>query len=508
MKVSINILFFCLLGLLTMIEPEATIADDKQNAKNETLPIAPPIITKGSVTIHGKVISYTATTGYMKITDEEGKLKATMFYTAYTKDNSSLDQRPITYAFNGGPGSSSVWLHMGALGPKRVLLSDKGDALMPPGTMVDNEFSWLDFTDLVFIDPVGTGYSRPAKDEKKEQFHGIDEDIASVGNFIRLYTTQNKRWISPKFLAGESYGTTRAAGLANHLADRHGMYVNGIVLISMVLDFQTLRFSTSNELPNVLFLPTYAATAMYYNKLAADLQVNQEKTLQEIRNWALGEYFTYLAKGDAADESTHDAISITLSRYTGLSKQFIRSCNNRIDIFRFTKELLRTDRKTVGRLDSRFTGIDIDAAGENFEYDPSYNGVIYGPFTAVQHHYMRSDLGFESDLPYEILTGRVQPWNWGSAEKGFPNVGESLRSAMSKNHFLKVFIANGWYDLATPFFASEYTINHLHLDPSLKNNISMKYYKSGHMMYIEKESLITFTQDISNYYSSVLGKKH
>ena len=297
------------LGLLTMSETVAAIAEDKQHAKNESLPIAPPIITKGSITIHGKVISYTATTGYMKITDEEGNLKATMFYTAYTKDNSSLEQRPITYAFNGGPGSSSVWLHMGALGPKRVVLSDKGDALKPPGTMVDNEFTWLEFTDLVFIDPVGTGYSRPAKDEKKEQFHGIDEDIASVGNFIRLYTTQNKRWVSPKFLAGESYGTTRAAGLANHLADRHGMYVNGIVLISMVLDFQTLRFSTSNELPNVLFLPTYAATAMYYNKLAADLQINQEKTLQEIRNWALGEYFTYLAKGDAVDESTGERVN-------------------------------------------------------------------------------------------------------------------------------------------------------------------------------------------------------
>ena len=241
MKVSINILFFCLLGLLTMSETVAAIADDKQHAKNESLPIAPPIITKGSVTIHGKVLSYTATTGYMKITDEEGNLKATMFYTAYTKDNSSLEQRPITYAFNGGPGSSSVWLHMGALGPKRVVLSDKGDALKPPGTMVDNEFTWLEFTDLVFIDPVGTGYSRPAKDEKKEQFHGIDEDIASVANFIRLYTTQNKRWVSPKFLAGESYGTTRAAGLANHLADRHGMYVNGIVLILKILYYRNVQ---------------------------------------------------------------------------------------------------------------------------------------------------------------------------------------------------------------------------------------------------------------------------
>ena len=488
--------------------PDINAADDKKPTDKPAQQDYPaPVITKGSITLKGKKISYTATTGYMKINDEEGKLKATMFYTSYVRDDVQSEKRPITYAFNGGPGSSSVWLHMGALGPKRVLLSDKGDMLVPPGTIVDNDYTWLEFTDLVFIDPVGTGYSRPAKDEKKEQFHGLDEDIASVGNFIRLYTTQNKRWLSPKFLAGESYGTTRAAGLADHLADRHGMYVNGIVLISMVLDFQTLRFSTSNLWPDILFLPTYTATAMYHGKLSAELRANQEKTLQEVRAWAMNEYLLYLTKGDAATDAEDNAIAERLSAYTGLSKEFILSANNRIDIFRFTKELLRDERKTVGRLDSRFTGIDRDAAGEHFEYDPSYNGVIYGPFTAVQNHYVRADLGFESDLPYEILTGKVHPWNWGSAERGFPNVGESLRSAMSKNRFMKVFIANGWYDLATPMFASEFTVNQLGLDKELRPNINMKYYKSGHMMYIEKESLIQFTNDIRDYYSASLDSK-
>jgi carboxypeptidase C (cathepsin A) len=245
---------------------------------------------------------------------------------------------------------------------------------------------------------------------------------------------------------------------------------------------------------------------MYHGKLDASLRADQEKTLQEIRDWSLNDYIVYLAKGHSASEAEHTAVSEKLSRYTGLSKEFIASTNNRPDIFRFTKELLRDQRKTVGRLDSRFTGTDKDAAGENFEYDPSYNAVIYGPFTATVNHYLRATLGFESDLPYEILTGKVQPWNWGSAERGFPYVGDALRDAMNKNKFLKVYVGNGWYDLATPFFASEYTINHLALEPELRKNISMKYYRSGHMMYIEKESLIQFTKDIEQFYSNTLSQ--
>ena len=497
---------FIVLGMMCMSDAEAK--DDKKTIP-EKAPAQEfsqaPSITKGTVTIKGKAIPYTATTGFMNITDDNGTVKATMFYVAYVRTDMASEKRPITFAFNGGPGSSSVWLHMGALGPKRVVLTDKGDMPKPPGNMVDNEYSWLEFTDLVFIDPVGTGYSRPAKDEKKEQFHGLDEDVTSVGTFIRLYTTQNKRWLSPKFLAGESYGTTRAAYLSDHLADRHGMYVNGILLISMVLDFQTLRFSPANDLPCALFLPTYAATAMYHGKLDESLRANQDKSLEEIRSWALNEYLVYLAKGHVASAAEHTAVTEKLSRYTGLSKEFIASTNNRPDIFRFTKELLRDEGKTVGRLDSRFTGIDRDNAGENFEYDPSYNAVIYAPFTSTVNHYLRSTLGFESDLPYEILTGKVQPWNWGSAERGFPYVGEALRKAMTKNKFLKVYVANGWYDLATPFFAAEYTMNHLPLESSLRNNISMKYYRSGHMMYIEKESLKQFTKDVEQFYGNTLA---
>lgn len=467
------------------------------------------VTTNDTVTIKGNSIPYTATTGYMNIMDDNDKgiIIAKMFYVSYVRsDVSSNKKRPITFAFNGGPGSSSIWLHMGGLGPKRVVLSKKGDMMKPPGTMIDNEYSWLNFTDLVFIDPISTGYSRPAKDEKKEQFHGIDEDVASVGKFIRLYTTQNNRWLSPKFIAGESYGTTRAAHLSNHLIERYGMYVNGLVLISMVLDFQTVDFTNSNELPYALFLPTYTATAMYHGKLSSKLSANKEKTLQEIRSWSLNHYIVYLAKGQSASQKEHNNISEMLSKYTGLSKSFISSTNNRIDIFRFTKELLRDERKTVGRLDSRFTGFDRDAAGEIFEYDPSYEKVIYGPFTATLYDHIRKNLKFNSDLPYEVLTDKVQPWNnGGDARKGFPSVSESLRKAMSINKFLKVYVGCGWYDFATPFFAAEYTINHLSLEPILKKNISIKYYRSGHMYYIKKKELIQFTKDISVFYSNTLS---
>lgn len=476
---------------------KSTVNEDSNN----------PVVTTGKVTIKGNSIPYTATAGYMNIMDDgdKGNVVAKMFYTSYVRsDIPSNKKRPITFAFNGGPGSSSVWLHMGGLGPKRVVLTKKGDMMKPPGSMINNEYSWLKFTDLVFIDPISTGYSRPEKDEEKEQFHGLDEDVASVGKFVYSYTTQNNRWLSPKFIAGESYGTTRAAHLSNYLIERYGMYVNGLVLISMVLDFQTTDFNISNELPFALFIPTYTATAMYHGKLDSDLTLDKENTLQEVRDWVLNKYIVYLSKGQSPSKDEHNEITEKLSKYTGLSKNFIVSANNRIDIERFTKELLRVERKTVGRLDSRFIGFDRDAAGENYEYDPSYENVIHGPFTATLHHHIRDNLGFKTDLPYEILTDKVHPWKYGDARNGSPSVSESLRKAMTKNRFLKVYIANGWYDFATPFFASEYTINHLSLEPVLQKNISMKYYRSGHMVYIKKSSLIQFTKDVDAFYSNTL----
>ncbi len=505
-----NILFFIILIILqgTYMTDAATpiLEKPKEQSDAPAAVIAPPTITKHSLTINGKAINYTATTGYMKITDEDGKHKANIFYIAYTKDGEKAASRPITYTFNGGPGSSSVWLHLGALGPKRVLLADDGNALPPPFKVVDNEYSWLDFTDLVFIDPVGTGYSRPAKDEKPEQFHGIDEDIKSVGDFIRRYTTQNKRWLSPKFLAGESYGTTRAAGLSGYLQQSYGMTLNGIVLISTVLQFQTLRFAAGNDMPYWLYLPAYTATSWYHKRLSADLQANLKKTVDEVRAWSLNEYLLALTKGDALTVAEKSSIAEKLAHYTGLSKEYILNSNLRLDIHRYTKELLRSERRTVGRLDSRFKGIDYDAAGENPDYDPSYDAVILGPFTAAMNDYVRTTLEYENDLPYEILTGKVHPWNWGSGERGFPNVAETLREAMCKNHNLRVFVANGYFDLATPFSATEYTMNHLGLEAPLHDNIQMEYYESGHMMYIHKESLVKFTRDVAKFLTSSIYK--
>ncbi|HTD51522.1 MAG TPA: peptidase S10 [Thermoanaerobaculia bacterium] len=464
-----------------------------------------PSLTHHEIRIDGKPFKYTATAGYMPMKDENGKLKANIFFVAYTKDGAS-PRRPLTYTFNGGPGSSSVWLHLGAVGPKRVLMTDEGQPLAPPYRLVDNDFSWLAFTDLVFIDPVTTGYSRPAEGEKPEQFHGLEEDVQSVGDFIRLYTTRYSRWSSPKFLAGESYGTTRAAALSGYLQDQYGMWLNGIVLISSILNFGTTDFNVGNDLPYVLFLPSYTTTAWYYKKLAPDLQADFRKAVDESERFAVNEYTLALMQGAKLPDAERQKIVGKLARYTGLSPKFIELNDLRVPLSRFTKELLREERRTIGRLDSRFQGVDRDAAGERSEYDPSY-AAIYGPFSAMLNDYVRSELKYESDLPYEILTSRVRPWNYGSAQNRYVNVAETLRGAMSQNQFLKVFVAAGYYDFATPFFAAEYTVGHLQLDPSLQKNIRLEHYDAGHMMYIHKPSLEKLTKDVTAFYQTAAPEK-
>ncbi len=461
---------------------------------------AQTVATQHRVTVAGKVIPYTATTGYMELKDEDGTLKAKMFYTAYTRDDiRDKSARPITYTFNGGPGSSSVWLHMGGLGPKRVVLSEIGEMTAPPFKYVDNEYTWLDETDLVFIDPVSTGFSRAADEKNAKDFHGYNEDIRAVGEFIRLYTTQNLRWGSPKYLAGESYGTTRAAGLSEYLQSRYGMYINGVMLISSIMDFSTARFSRGHQLPYMLFLPTYTATAYYHKKLAPDLQLNLWKTLNEVRDFATNEYSVALMKGDQLSTEDRNRVVAQLVRYTGLSREYIEETNLRIEIGRFTKELTRDAGHSVGRLDSRMKAWEYDNAGERYEFDPSYDATIYGPYSGAFNDYVRRDLKFESDLPYEILTGRVRPWNYNNVQNQFLNVAETLRGAMHENPHLKVWIANGYYDLATPFFATEYTINQMNLHPTLRKNITMTYYESGHMMYIHMPSLVQFKKDFVTF---------
>lgn len=473
--------------------------------------------TRHTVQIGDNLVHYTATAGTMilKAEDKETgeKPRAAVFFVAYTRDRDAgvseadhVARRPITFSFNGGPGSSSVWLHLGVLGPRRVQSADNDEALPPPYRLVDNDYSLLDKTDLVFIDPVTTGFSRAVPGEDDREFHSFEKDIESVGDFIRLYTSRYQRWASPKFLAGESYGTTRSAGLAGYLQERHGMHLNGIMLISSVLNFQTLLFNPGNDLPYILFLPTYVATAWYHGRLDEELQQDLQQTLAEVREFALGDYASALMRGAGLPTEEKTAMAERLARYTGLSQTYIEQTNLRINIHRFVKELLRDQRQTVGRLDSRFKGVDRDAAGETNEYDPSL-ALITGPYTATLNDYVRRELNFESDLPYEILTGRVHPWSYSSHENKYVNVADTLRKAMNINPFLRVFVGNGYYDLATPFLATEYTFDHLFLEPADQERVTMTYYEAGHMMYIHDPALAQLKADLATFVDSAIPRE-
>jgi carboxypeptidase C (cathepsin A) len=484
-------------------ETPADGADTQSKSSNDGVRPAPDSVTQHSIKIGDRTIEYTATAGTVLLAEENGKERAHVFYIAYTLDGvSDTSTRPITFCFNGGPGSSSVWLHLGAFGPRRVEMGDAGSLLPPPWKLVDNEQTLLDITDLVFIDPVTTGYSRAVPPENDDQFHGVQEDIESVGDFIRIYTTRAMRWNSPKFIAGESYGTARAAGLSGHLLSRHGMYLNGVILVSAILNFQTTDFGRGNDLPFALYLPSYTATAWYHKQLEPALQADLERTLDEVEAFASTEYLLALQKGDAISADERAAIVQRLSRYTGLPAQFIDEANLRISLGRFNKELLRDQRRTVGRLDSRFLGIDYDAAGDSTEFDPSY-AAIQGPYTAAFYDYVRRDLNWPSDLTYEILTGRVRPWSFREqATNRYLNVAETLRSAMSQNQAMRVFLASGYYDFATPYFAAEYTMDHLMLDPSLRDHIMRKHYQAGHMMYVHPPSLEQLRKDLGEFYDA------
>ncbi len=455
--------------------------------------------TQHTVTIGGQTISYTARAGTMIMKDEEGKPRASFFFTSYTKDGADPARRPITYTFNGGPGSSSVWLHMGAFGPKRVAYADDmGNAARPPYRTVDNEGSILDVTDLVFIDPVTTGYSRAIPFADASKFHGVDSDIQSVGEFIRLWTTRYGRWSSPKFLAGESYGTTRAAGLSGWLASQ-GFYLNGIVLISSILNFETASFDSGNDLAYELFLPTYTAIAWYHKRLSSELQAGTlEHAVAESEQFALGDYTHALMQSDRISDQERRDVTTKLARLTGLSPEYIDRANLRVRIDRFDKELLRNQRRIVGRLDGRFTGIDKDAAGESTEQDPSYSA-IFGEYTAVVNDYVRRELKFDTDLPYEILTGKVRPWNYDRASNRYVDVAETLRGAIAQNPYMKVFVANGYYDLATPFAATRYTFARMQLDPDLRKNVSMDYFETGHMVYIDRKAQARLKKDVDEF---------
>ena len=453
--------------------------------------------TKHAISIGGKEIRYTARAGVIQLKDAEDKSTASIFHIAYTRDDATnAAVRPLTFSFNGGPGSSSVWLHMGLLGPRRVVLEDDGMPLPPPYTLTDNESSLLDETDLVFIDPVSTGYSRAAKPADAAKFHGVREDVASVGEFIRLYVTRNKRWPSPKFIIGESYGTTRAAALSGELSGRHHMAVNGIMLVSTVLNFQTIRFAEGNDLPFVLYLPSYSATAWYHKKLPADLQkLKLDDLLPKAEAFAAGDYNAALLKGTSMKPEERQRIVRETARLTGLSENYVDRSNLRIELSRFAKELLGQEGYVIGRFDSRYKGRVRDRVGTSMEYDPSGEGV-FTAFTATFNDYVRRELSYESDLNYEILNGLG--WDWGE-KNGYLNVGETLASSLTRNPFLKVHVSSGCYDMATPYFATRYTFNHLGMDAELAKNLVLDDYTAGHMMYLNQPDLKKQKADLSKF---------
>jgi carboxypeptidase C (cathepsin A) len=479
--------------------------DAKKDKEEEKKP-APfveeePVVTHHEIALRGRTLKYTVTTGRMPLRNELDEIEAQVFFMAYTKDDVVPgERRPLMFSFNGGPGSPSLWLHMGALGPKRLKSLDRAAMPKPPFDLVDNEQTWLEDTDLVFIDPVGTGFSRAHTKELGEKFWGVQGDIESVGEFIRLYITRYERWASPLYLVGESYGTTRSAGLAGHLIDR-GIAFSGIVLVSSILNFQTARFGKGNDLPYVLFLPTYTATAWYHKRLPADLQKNLRRALDQVERFAVGEYSAGLAKGDRISAEERNSIIEKLSRFTGLSKPYLDSTDLRIHIWRFCKELLRDQKRTVGRIDSRFKGIDRDSSTDGPEHDPSMTALM-APYTAMFNHYVRTVLGYKTDINYEIFGGIKSPWNWGSAGEGHPDTSEALRAAMAKNPHMRIYIASGFFDLATPYFATEWTIAHMGIDPEVRGNISTGTYEAGHMMYVHGPSLAKLKADVAKFLKS------
>ena len=462
------------------------------------VPEETPVITHHEINVGGKSLKYTAAVGMMPIKNRDGETEARIFFMAYTLDGAGdRSTRPLTFSFNGGPGSSSVWLHMGAIGPRRVPMNADGTMPAPPYRLVDNQSTWLDQTDLVFIDPVGTGYSRIVRPEAS-RFIGLNGDIESVGEFIRMYLSRNERWTSPLFLAGESYGTTRASALSGYLTDR-GIALNGIVLISTIMNFATTDFAPGNDLPYVMFLPSYAATAWYHKKLPRDLQSKSvEQVVREAEQWAANEYALALAKGDRLSGPDRQEAITKLSRYTGLDKTFIENANLRVSLNFFRKELLRDEKRSIGRLDARFKGYDASYVTQGPDFDAS-EAAIRPPYTSTFNNYVRSELGFKSDLEYYILGGGfTSPWNWGT-NNGYVDTSVALRNALAKNPYLKVFVAMGYYDMATPYFAVDYTLHHISLDPVLLRNFSTGYYEAGHMMYIEDRSLAKLRSDVGKF---------
>jgi len=464
---------------------------DKEKEKEEHYDMAemPPAITHHQITVDGKLLKYTATAGRLPIKRGDGKIEAEMFYVGYTLDGQDAAKRPLTFAFNGGPGSASIWLHMGALGPRKVVLQP--DGFMPPAPyhVEDNPYTLLDKSDLVLIDAIGTGFSRAADAELMKKFWGVKGDIEAFSEFIRLYISRNERWSSPLFILGESYGTTRAAGIAGYLADR-GISFNGITLLSTVLNFETLEDNNTNDQPYVFLIPSFTMIAGFHHKLSADLAQDMNRARQEAEQWASTDYERALDKGDALTPDERQKIIDQLARFTGLSKEVVDEANLRINVRKFTHYLLIDQKLRVGRLDGRYTGPDPNGLLDTPFYDPT-GSATQPPFTSVFNNYLRTELGYKVDMPHNVSAprGPNDTWDWGSAIQGFPDTASAMRQAIVKNPYLKILVMEGYYDLATPYFAANYTVDHLNLPPKYRDNISFATYEAGHMVYLPTAGL-------------------
>jgi len=477
-------------------------AESNENDTQKTDPKAEIFTTSHQIKINGKTIRYTATAGTMEMKNDDNEPVALFGYTAYVKKDGDSNKRPLMFAFNGGPGSASIWLHMGILGPQRTIVTDAGFTPNGPFKRVENQFSILDKADLVMIDPVGTGFSVPIGKAKGEDFWGVDQDIKSVSEFIVQYTSKNGRWASPKYILGESYGGIRSGGVAYYLLANHNMALNGVVLVSPFMDYVAGAAGIHVDLPHVLYFSTFAATAWYHNKIK-DKPADLKSFLAAADAFAMSDYAAALTKGNRLTQAERDNVLAQMEKFTGVSADYWDKANLRMHEFQFSKELLRGQKESAGRIDSRFKGESINLIGENLTYDPFFPSI--GPaFVATFNDYYKNELKVESDRKYVVSGGLWNKWDdTHTLPDGFKmpwaNTAVDLSYAMRQNPNMKVLVQQGYYDLATPYGATNYFIDHLDISKKLQQNITLKMYEAGHMMYVHQESMVQFKKDLAEF---------